>query len=231
MPEFETSDWGAVGMEGWYYSEGMGFEATIMKHPISAPSVAPLLITSVMFCGEVPASLAQGAPNLLVNGSFETVDGPSLAGWQPGNPELASFVSPGAPGEGDWALRLEADWAPTLGYVTQKVEGLRDGDIIEVRAEVKAMGQYGGGELLLFVGDSPGSKPTKSARSLSESWTTLSVVDTLELADGDSVWVRLSSFHTEIVPLVGLFDSASLTVLGSVPVVPVTWGSLKARYH
>jgi hypothetical protein len=84
--------------------------------------------------------------------------------------------------------------------------------------------------LLLFVGNSPSGKPAKSAWSWSETWTTLSVVDTLDLADGDFVWVRLSSFHTEVVPRIGLFDSASLTVLGSVPITPVTWGALKTRY-
>jgi len=203
-----------------------------MKHPISIPSIAPFLVTSVLLLGEVPGTLAQGAPNLLVNGSFETAGEPGLAGWLQANPDLISLVSPGAPGEGDWALRLNADWIPPTGFVTQRIEGLRDGDIIELRAEVKAVGQYGGGQILLFVGDSLRGKQTKSAWSSSDTWTTLSVVDTLELADGDSVWVRLSALGVE-VPVgepAGLFDSASLTVLGTVPVVPATWGALKARY-
>ena len=181
--------------------------------------------------GETAGTSAHGVSNLLTNGSFETVEGPSLSGWQPGNPDLISFVSPGAPQGGDWALRLDADWAPTLGFVTQKVEGLRDGDIIELRVEVKAMNQDGGGMLLLLVGDHPPFTPTKWAASSSDTWTTLSIVDTLDLADGDSVWVRLSSFHKEVTPRIGLFDSVSLTVLGSVPVRPANWGALKVRYR
>ena len=57
-------------------------------------------------------------------------------------------------------------------------------------------------------------------------------MDTLDLADGDSVWVRLSALGIEI-PIgdpAGLFDAASLTVLGSVPVAAITWGALKVRY-
>lgn len=201
-----------------------------MNHALPRLSMAPLLLLSLLL-GGAAGTFAQGAPNLIVNGSFEAAGEPSLAGWEPGLPDLASIVSPGSPGGGDWALQLEADQAPTLGFVTQKIEGLRDGAIIELQADVKASGPSGGGGIMLFVGDSPSGAPEKSAASTLETWTTLSLVDTLSLTGSDSVWVRLSSFDTEVVPRVGLFDSVSLTVLNPAPVVPVTWGALKARYR
>jgi hypothetical protein len=37
-------------------------------------------------------------------------------------------------------------------------------------------------------------------------WTYLSIEDTVSLAEGDSVWAVLSSFHTEIAPIAGLSD-------------------------
>jgi hypothetical protein len=179
---------------------------------------------------------AAGAPRndsteLLQNGSFELNGSPSLDGWQPGNPALATLVAPGGPGGGDWSLRLQADWAPTLGYVDQKIEGLQSGDIVELRVDVRADGPEGGGLIALSVGPHPWSSLGKSAWTASADWTTLTVVDTLQFGDGDSLWVRLSSFHTEVVPRVGLFDSASLTRVGFVPVETTTWGRLKALYH
>ena len=200
-----------------------------MSHPLCRPRAVPLLLFSALLLGD--AAVTPAPLNLLFNGSFESGGEPSLAGWRAGNPNLASAVAPGAPGGGEWALQLEADWAPTLGFVTQRIEGLRDGDIVLLRADVKAMDQAGGGVISLLVGDSPWGARAKWAASSSGTWTALSVVDTLELAPGDSVWVQLSSFHTENWPRVGLFDSASLSVLGTVSVAPVTWSGLKAQYR
>lgn len=202
-----------------------------MKHSLPRVPAAPFLLLPVFLVGgAVPASAMVGS-NLVVNGSFETAGNPSLDGWQPDNSSLISTVSPGSPGGGDWALQVEADQAPTSGFVTQKVEGLADGDVVKLQADVRAVGASGGGRILLVVGESPQAMPSKWAETTSESWATLSVVDTLELAETDSVWVKLSSLNTEVVPRVGLFDSVTLTVLDSVPVAPVTWGALKVRYR
>jgi hypothetical protein len=44
------------------------------------------------------------------------------------------------------------------------------------------------------------------ARTSKTEWTVISLQDTVSLAEGDSVWVLLSSFDTEIAQRVGLFD-------------------------
>jgi hypothetical protein len=41
-------------------------------------------------------------------------------------------------------------------------------------------------------------------------WTFLSVEDTLAANEGDSVWVLLTSLHTEIAQRIGRFDLVSL---------------------
>ena len=205
-----------------------------MSHRVCRLQAGSLLLAALLL-GDTALTHAQVGigVQVLTNGSFESDGEPSLAGWQPGNPNLASVVSPGAPGGGDWALQLVADWIPTLGFVRQRIEGLQDGDIVELRADVKAVGQEGGGSILLLVGDSPWSARAKWAASSSETWTTLSVLDTLELAPGDSVWVQLSSFGTEIMPRVGLFDSASLVVLEQVPsgAVSLPAGRVRVRAY
>jgi hypothetical protein len=210
--------------------ETLGSEVILMRQDGMSRRAAitlGLLLLSVPVFRPTSAAGRGTSTNLILNGSFESGGVPSLEGWQAGNPALATLVAPGSPGGGDWGLRLDADWAPTLGYVTQAVHGIQSGDIVELRAEVKAMGLDGGGAIRIVVGQDFWQGRVRSVATDSEEWTTLSVVDTLEIEEGDSVWVQLTSFHTEVVTRVGLFDAVSMTVLGSVPVAPRTWGSLK----
>ena len=143
-----------------------------------------------------------------LNGSFECSGRPTLEGWRFGNPELASSIEDAPPGGGRWCLRLEADWAPTLGFVVAPIPGVHDGDAIRLSAFVRAGNEYGGGSIALYVGKIPYRDGTLLKRAwTSESyWTHLSVEDTVSLAEGDSVWAILSTFDTEIAPRTGLFD-------------------------
>jgi hypothetical protein len=144
--------------------------------------------------------------NLIDNGSFEINRKPSLAGWTLLNPDLAETVNDGAPGSGFWSLKLSADWAPTMAVVWQKVEGTADGDVLTLTAYVKAY-EGGGGIIRLVSGSHPLEQgPHPWASSDSTDWVRLALTDTLALSPGDSVWVVLSSFHTEISERIGLFD-------------------------
>jgi hypothetical protein len=80
---------------------------------------------------------------------------------------------------------------------------------------VRADNEEGGGSIALYVGRIPYSqgRVSKFAWTSNSDWTHLSVEDTVTLAEGDSVWVILSSFHTEISPRTGLFD---MVVVGRV---------------
>lgn len=142
------------------------------------------------------------------NGSFECNGRPTLGGWRFGNPELAFSTEDAPPGGGDWCLRLEADWAPTLGFAVAPIPDVDDGDAVHLSAFVRAGNEDGGGFIALYVGKIPYSQGRllKSAWTSNMGWTHLSVEDTVALAEGDSVWVILSSLHTEISPRTGLFD-------------------------
>jgi hypothetical protein len=141
------------------------------------------------------------------NGSFEWCGQPALDGWEFGNPHLARPVAEAPPGGGGWCLRLEADWAPTLGFARCLVPDVEDGDILRLTAFVRAEDVEGGGLIALLVGSwSPLPEMSKWARSAELEWTHVSLQDTITLAEGDSVWVLLSSFNTEITRRVGLFD-------------------------
>ena len=157
-----------------------------------------------------------GNENLLANGSFESQGTPMLDGWLPADSQLAEIIQEAAPGGGQYALRLEADWAPTRGFVTTPVPDLGDGDIVRLSAYVRAVGTEGGGSISLLTGSSSDLRTLreKHVATTDTVWTYLSVADTMSLNPGDSVWVRLSSPHTEIESRVGLFDLVELVRLG-----------------
>jgi hypothetical protein len=153
---------------------------------------------------------ADPPPNMLVNGSFERFCCPGFFGWSIGNRALTSSTEDTPENGGCWSARLTADWAPTTAILRQRVEGVVDGDVLRLSAQVRAADSEGGGRIGLVVGDRPWMGEGKWASTSDTLWTELSLVDTLSLEAGDSVWVELSSFHTEIVPRVGLFDSVVL---------------------
>lgn len=140
------------------------------------------------------------------NGSFEVGNIPTLEGWRLGNPQLAQLVPQAPPNGGSWSLRLTSDGAPTSGFAYAPLTGLNSGDVVRLSAYIRAVGPSGGGILQLVVGPQYYSSHRKARSGTDTLWQQVSVTDTLALASGDTVWVVLSSFPTEIVPYSGLFD-------------------------
>jgi hypothetical protein len=166
-------------------------------------------------CGDSVTSPSRALPNLLPNGSFEIHGRPTLEGWRAGNPAAAQLIREAPVNGGAWSLELVADWAPTTAYVVTSVPSVRDGDVVRLTARVRAYGPMGGGGLigLVVAPTAPGGlgAADSTASTTDTLWTELTVERTLAMAPGDSLWVVLSSFHTEIVAFQGLFDSVTLT--------------------
>lgn len=173
-----------------------------------AASCLLCLVASMPGCDSTSRPEAQ--TNLIENGSFEINRMPSLKGWTLLNPNLAASVQEGAPGGGYWSLKLTADWAPTSAVVWQKVEGVKNGDVLTLTSYVKAY-EDGGGIIKLQCGPQP-LEPSRERWVSSDvtDWVRLTLTDTLSLSAGDSVWVVLSSENTEVVPRIGLFDNVRL---------------------
>lgn len=173
-----------------------------------------LVLSLLVGCSKKPTGPSQDSEgNLLPNGSFELNGEPTLEGWQAANANLASLTEDAAPDGGKWSLKLEADWAPTLGFITALVPGIHDGDVLRLSAFVRSVGDDGGGLIALLVGSGSNRPISKLKVASSIEWTFLSFEDTLTVSESDSVWVLLSSFHTEIVPRIGQFDLVSLEKL------------------
>ena len=186
------------------------------RFPVHVPgTLAAVLLALVQgSCGNsTMGPIPRRGEVVILEESFERAGVPTLEGWRVANPSLATLVRQPAPGGGAWSLRLEADWAPTTGFVTMPIPGIRDGDVLRLSAYVRAVDAEGGGSIALSVGPSYGLRGNrvKAAYAASTAWTLLTVQDTVSLARGDTVWVSLSSFHTEIVRRDGLFDLVTLS--------------------
>jgi hypothetical protein len=183
---------------------------------VPATSAAVLLALIQLSCTKsVVGPIPQPTERLIFDSSFERGGRPTLVGWRIANPSVTTLVPEPAPGGGEWSLGLEADWAPTTGYVTKPILGVRNGDVLRLSAFVRAVDEQGGGSIALSVGPSYGlgGNRAKSVSTVSTSWTVLSVQDTVSLAPGDTVWVALSSFNTEITRRQGRFDLVALELI------------------
>jgi len=172
--------------------------------------VALLTVLLVGGCDAPSSPLAPTPEPLIPNGSFERAGSATLAGWRFGNPDLASAAPLGAPGYGAWSLRLDADWAPTLGFAYVSVPTAHPGDRLRLSAFVRAANRDGDGVISIVSGPSPGQGMAWSTGTVNPGWTLLSVEAVVPDLASDSVWVVLSSPHTEIVPRSGLFDGVAL---------------------
>jgi hypothetical protein len=149
------------------------------------------------------------AGNLLPNGSFERDGQPTIESWEMINPALTSVVPGGAPEGGSWALRLQADWAPTTGLVRAPVTGVIRGQALRLSAWMRADGDTGGGVMYL----TSGSWTSDFIVSEAPVWMPVELITVPPIAPGDTLWVVLSSLPTEILPRVGLFDRVALEEL------------------
>jgi hypothetical protein len=145
--------------------------------------------------------------NLLSNGTFERNGQPTLRGWQVANPALTSLVFEPAPGDGSWALKLDADWLPPSGFVRAAVGGVQNGETLRLSARMRAVGMPGGGMMYL----TSGTWSSERAWSSDPEWNRVSLTTTASTSAGDSLWVVLSALGAEItVGGAGLFDDVVL---------------------
>lgn len=155
--------------------------------------------------------------NLIVNASFEVGAEPTFAGWGSSLPELTNVIQTPTRA-GSYALMLSSVWfPPSRSYVTTQVTGLSSGDIVRLGAYARTLVPSDGCSLSLLTGvslDAPST--TTSVAATNVIWTYISIVDTLSLGDGDSVWVRLYSPNSDTQTKWGMFDLVGLVKLGHV---------------
>ncbi len=160
-----------------------------------------------------PVEATDDSGNLLSNGSFERDGEPTLVGWLVNEDELTELIEEAPPEGGAFCLKLDADWAPTRGYVTALVPEARDGDVLRLSATVRAVGEAGEAVIGIVTGMNPAARD-EGHRTLMNStetdWTRITLTHTVSLSEGESVWVLLSSADTEVAQRTALFDLVTL---------------------
>jgi len=157
----------------------------------------------------IPVKPPGKSDNVLMNSSFEKDGQPTLEGWRIGNPQLVRFVHQAPPEGGEWCIELTSDWSPTTGFIYTPVPEIQDGDVVQLSGYIRSPGSAGGGYIALAIGKNHfGIRKVASVEDTV--WTEVTLMDTVSLSEGDTLWVVVSSFNTEIVSLKGLFDEIRL---------------------
>lgn len=150
----------------------------------------------------------------LFNGSFEQAGAPSLEGWewscdQPGEENTA------APGAGQWCATKRPGHAKGCfpSYLFQRMPELQNGQLVTVSGWVRCQDEticLGG-----YIGLGRLSNGTVTyddlAGSMDNAWTYVSITDTVEIDDGDTAVVVLTSgfIGGPIDPAPAYFDGIS----------------------
>jgi len=163
------------------------------------------LILGTASCGKksvAPTSDTDGL-NLLKNSSFEQDGEPSVEGWEGISSCNVYRDAPTAVGGGLWCLLLSGGcvWETAL-YPLNSAE---DGGIYELNCWARKE-QYGvGGAGISFFNKTKGEFG-RSAPAISKKWHKIVLIDTLDFAPGDSIYVLLEAGGGFAGSCTGFFD-------------------------
>ena len=141
--------------------------------------------------------------NLVKNSSFEENGEPTAVGWEGASSSNLYRDAPPVAGAGEWCLMLSAGcvWQSAL-YLLDSIE---DGGIYELSCWARKE-QYGvGGATVGFSRKWEGDF-IKSSPVLSKNWNMISLIDTLSIAPGDSIYVMLRAEGGFAGSCTGFFD-------------------------
>ena len=151
-----------------------------------------IFFLTLVNCGKksvAPKSEPDGI-NLVKNSSFEKSGDPTTIGWEGTSTSNLYRDAPAVAGGGMWCLALSGGcvWESAL-YLIDSAE---DGGIYELSCWARKE-QYGnGGAGISFFNKTSGDFG-RSAPVMSRSWSRVTLIDTLYIANGDSIFVMLQA--------------------------------------
>lgn len=151
----------------------------------------------------VSPQLDEDVRNLIKNSSFEQDGNPNAFGWDGISSSNITHSAPPVVGGGIWCLMLSGGcvWS----YASYLLDSVEDGGIYELSCWARKE-QYGvGGAGMSFYNKSTGEFG-KSASVISSSWDKISLIDTLYIAYGDSIYVMLEAGGGFAGSCTGFFD-------------------------
>lgn len=164
-----------------------------------------VFILGTVTCGKksvAPTSQTEGL-NLVKNSSFEQDGEPSIEGWEAISSCNMYRDAPGVVGGGLWCCGLSG--ACVWEYALYAFNSAKDGGIYELSCWARKE-QYGvGGAGISFFNKTRGEFG-RSAPVISKSWHKIGLIDTLNFAPGDSIYILLEAGGGIFSFCTGFFD-------------------------
>ena len=163
------------------------YKVLIMVVPISV---------CLLSCNNNPTRPNNPPTNLITNPDFDLNGQLSLDGWTV-DTSLAAIVQDTPPDDGKRSLQLEAGWNPQEGFARTYVSGLSGTGVYKLVVWTKSFNSWPG-RITIGQWAQGGWLNSKQVLSVSSDWHQVTVLDTMLLANSDSIAVHLSAGSTEV---------------------------------
>jgi hypothetical protein len=172
-------------------------------------TISMLLTFFVSSCSEDETSVNPPSANSLINTSFEKNGYFSDDGWTlPAQSDSSNEVPANG---GNFSLLLKASWFPEL-YAEIKVPVLSEYNYYKLSFYSKSSGVTSGvfGRGILSLLRNGSTIKSKSITVNDINWRSYTIVDTFNVADGDSFLVQLTAGISQLLPGDTYFDLCTL---------------------
>jgi len=167
-----------------------------------------LLISLFLFSCNEDEVTEPTAENLLLNTSFEENGVASAEGWK--LPQSSEFSTDVPPNGGSFSLKLIANSPPEYAYITVPVKTNYTINRLKFWSKSTSVTSNIYGEASLTLLRNGAELKSRSIQIDVITWTTFSIQDTFDVAEGDSFKVQLSGGFTQLLPGEAYFDLVQL---------------------
>jgi len=167
-------------------------------------------ILFIISCNKYKSPLeSHPTSNLIKNSSFEENGQPSLKYWYIQDSSKIKFSNDTPADGGKWSIYLHAEWYGPLPKSPSYFVPLSPGrHMLEFSVYGKSKTVPGSSLLILKKGD---ERQVEAQLLIADStWTKYSLIDTLNINEGDSLFVLLYGGGTEVVDGITYFDLVEL---------------------
>ena len=181
-----------------------------MKNRIFTISLMVFLFMVLTKCDTDKNPLSYDDTNIIMNSSFEENGSPSLDHWTVYDSKIVCFDNDVPPGGGKWAVYFHAGWFPSV-YTLSYFLPLTSGEYILNLSLWARYKSIRGSAFLMLKRDNI-EKIIESIEIKDTEWTKYSVLDTLRINSGDSLFILLSAGGTEVADGETHFDLVEVNI-------------------
>jgi len=169
--------------------------------------ILPALLIFLFSCNEEEVT-EPTAENLLLSTSFEENGVAYAEGWK--LPQGSEFSTDVPPNGGSFALKLQANSPPEYAYITVPVKTQYTINRLKFWSKSTGVSSDIYGEASLTLLRNGAELKSRSIQIDVITWTTFSIQDTFDVAEGDSFKVQFSGGITQLFSANAYFDLVQL---------------------